>query len=50
MDDKAATEIMQRFGKAFFKRDRKLLADILCEDAQWHFACGADAPDGRVRR
>ncbi len=50
MDDTSATEIMQRFGKAFFKRDRVLLADILCEDAEWHFAFGADAPDGRVRK
>lgn len=50
MDDATATEIMQRFGRAFFKRDRKLLADIVCEDAEWHFAFGADAPDGRVRK
>ncbi|MBL8381326.1 MAG: nuclear transport factor 2 family protein [Burkholderiales bacterium] len=50
MDDATATEIMQRFGRAFFKRDRKLLSDILCDDAEWHFAFGADAPDGRVRK
>ena len=50
MDDTTATGIMQRFGKAFFKRDRRLLADVLCEDAEWHFAFGADAPDGRVRK
>lgn len=50
MDDTTATEIMQRFGKAFFKRDRRLLAVVLCEDAEWHFAFGADAPDGRVRK
>ena len=50
MDDTAATEIMQRFGKAYFKRDRALLAEVLCEDAEWHFAFGSDAPDGRVRK
>lgn len=50
MDDTAATAIMQRFGKAFFSRDRALLAEVLCEDAEWHFAFGADAPDGRVRK
>lgn len=50
MDDATATEIMQRFGRAFFKRDRRRLAEILCDDAEWHFAFGADAPDGRVRK
>ena len=50
MDDTTATAIMQRFGKAYFKRDRALLAEVLCEDAEWHFAFGADAPDGRVRK
>ena len=50
MDDTTATAIMQRFGKAYFKRDRALLAEVLCADAQWHFAFGADAPDGRVRK
>lgn len=50
MDDITATAIMQRFGKAYFKRDRALLAEVLCEDAQWHFAFGTDAPDGRVRK
>ena len=50
MDDTAATAIMQRFGKAYFKRDRALLAEVLCEDAEWHFAFGADIPDGRVRK
>ena len=50
MDDTAATAIMQRFGKAYFNRDRALLAEVLCEDAEWHFAFGADAPDGRVRK
>lgn len=50
MDDSTATAIMQRFGKAYFKKDRALLADVLCEDAEWHFAFGTDAPDGRVRK
>ena len=50
MDDTTATAIMQRFGKAYFTRDRALLAEVLCEDAEWHFAFGADAPDGRVRK
>jgi len=50
MDDTTATAIMQRFGKAYFKRDRALLAEVLCEDAEWHFAFGTDAPDGRVRK
>jgi hypothetical protein len=49
MDDTTATAIMQRFGKAYFKKNRALLANVLCEDAEWHFAFGADAPDGRVR-
>ena len=34
MDDTTAIEIMQRFGQAFFKRDRRLLAEVLCADAQ----------------
>lgn len=49
MDDQAAGAIMARFGKAFFRKDRALLADVITEDAQWHFAFGADAPHGRVR-
>ena len=49
MDDQTAFGVMQRFGKAFFNRDPALLADVLTEDAQWHFAFGADGPDGRVR-
>ena len=32
MDDSTATAIMQRFGKAYFKKDRALLSDVLCED------------------
>lgn len=50
MDDKTATAIMQRFGKAYFSRDRAKLADAITEDAEWHFALGADAPHGRVRK
>jgi len=33
MDDTAATAIMQRFGKAYFNRDRALLADV--QDRIW---------------
>lgn len=50
MDDKAATALMQRFGKAYFSRDRAKLAEVITEDAEWHFAFGADAPHGRVRK
>lgn len=50
MDDKAAGELMQRFGKAFFSRDRAKLAEVITADAEWHFAIGADAPHGRVRK
>jgi ketosteroid isomerase-like protein len=50
MDDTQATALMQRFGKAFFSKDRALLAEVLCADAEWHFAFGTDAPDGRVRK
>lgn len=49
MDDKVASTIMARFGKAFFRKDRTLLADVITPDAQWHFAFGSDVPDGRVR-
>ena len=47
--DESALEVMARFGKAFFKKDRGLLSEILTEDAQWHFAIGDDGPNGRVR-
>lgn len=50
MDHTAATAIMQRFGKAFFAKDREMLANVITEDAEWHFAFGADPPDGRVRK
>ena len=49
MDDQAASTLMARFGKVFFRKDRALLAEVITLDAQWHFAFGADAPDGRVR-
>ncbi|HPU50563.1 MAG TPA: nuclear transport factor 2 family protein [Burkholderiaceae bacterium] len=49
MDDALATEVMQRFGKAFFKKDPTLLAQAITADAQWLFAIGSDGPDGRVR-
>ena len=50
MDDAAAADVMKRFGKAFFSRDPAALAQVLTDDAEWHFAFGSDAPDGRVRR
>ena len=50
MDDAAALAVMQRFGKAYFKRDATLLEQAITEDAEWHFAFGPDAPDGRVRK
>jgi len=50
MDDTTATAIMQRFGKAYFSKERALLSNVLCEDAEWHFAFGVDMPDGRVRK
>ncbi len=48
--DDTAKAIMAKFGKAFFAKDRVALADILTEDAEWHFAIGPDAPHGRVRK
>ena len=50
MDNISATDLMQRFAKAYFARDRALLSKVLSEDAEWHFAFGADPPDGRVRK
>jgi len=50
MDDAAALAVMQRFGKAFFSKDPVQLAQAITPDAQWHFAFGPDAPDGRVRK
>ena len=50
MDDAAALAVMQRFGKAYFSRDRALLEQAITPDAEWHFAFGPDAPHGRVRR
>ncbi|MEZ5729810.1 MAG: nuclear transport factor 2 family protein [Burkholderiaceae bacterium] len=49
-NDDTATAVMARFGKAYFRKDPALLAEVLTEDAQWHFAFGVDVPDGRVRR
>ena len=49
MAKESALEVMARFGKAFFAKDCDLLAQVLTPDAEWHFAFGADAPDGRVR-
>ena len=50
MDDRTATEVMQRFGKAFFSRDAAEIAKVITEDAEWHFAIGEDGADGRVRK
>jgi ketosteroid isomerase-like protein len=50
MDDATALAVMQRFGKAYFSRDPALLAQAITDDAEWHFAIGADAPHGRVRK
>jgi ketosteroid isomerase-like protein len=49
MDDLQASQMMAKFGKAFFSRDPAQLARVITEDAQWHFAIGHDAPNGRVR-
>lgn len=49
MDDEAANDVMARFGKAIFSKRRELLAEAITDDAEWHFAFGADAPHGRVR-
>ena len=50
MDDAAALAVMQRFGKAYFSKDPAQLAQAITTDAEWHFAFGPDAPDGRVRK
>lgn len=50
MPDAEAVEIMAKFGKAIFSKDRDLLAGAITPDAEWHFAIGNDGPDGRVRR
>ena len=49
MDVTRRVDISTRFGKAYFSRDPAALAQVLTEDAEWHFAFGSDAPDGRVR-
>ena len=50
MDDLEAQEVMTRFGKAYFSRKPENIALVITPDAEWHFAFGPDAPDGRVRR
>ncbi len=50
MDDTAALAVMQLFGKAYFSKDPAQLAQAITADAEWHFAFGPDAPDGRVRK
>jgi len=50
MNDQEAFDVMARFGKAFFSKQREQLEQVITSDAEWHFAFGPDAPDGRVRR
>ena len=50
MDDVTAEQVMARFGKAYFSKQPEQLAEAITADAEWHFAFGADAPDGRVRK
>lgn len=50
MDDSTATGIMQRFGKAYFSRDAAQLAEVITEEAEWHFALGEGGSDGRVHK
>lgn len=45
-----ADGVMRRMGKAIFTADRTRLEEALTPDAEWHFAIGEDAPDGRVRK
>ena len=45
----AADMVMRHMGKALFSRDRAQLEQVLTDDAEWHFAIGEDAPNGRVR-
>lgn len=49
-DDETAQRIMADFGRAYFSKRPEQLAEVITADAEWHFAFGADAPDGRVRR
>lgn len=46
----AADGVMRRMGKAIFTADRTRLEEALTPDAEWHFAIGEDAPDGRLRK
>ena len=50
MNDQEAVEVMAHFGKAYFSKQREQLATVITPDAEWHFAFGPDAPDGRVRK
>lgn len=50
MSKEPAINVMARFGKAFFSKDPAKLAEVLTDDAEWHFAIGPDAPHGRVRK
>ena len=50
MTAEAADSVMRRMGKAIFTADRIRLEEALTPDAEWHFAIGEDAPDGRVRK
>ena len=48
MDDATALIVMQRFGQACFAWDARRPALSVTSEAQWHFAFGAAAPQGRV--
>lgn len=50
MDDTEAKAVMARFGSAYFSKEEERLAQAITPDAEWHFAFGADAPHGRVRK
>ena len=50
MTDAQAQDLMRRFARAFFERDRAALEAVTTDDVEWHFAIGDDAPDGRVHR
>ncbi|MDF1722581.1 MAG: nuclear transport factor 2 family protein [Minwuia sp.] len=43
-----ADNIMRRMGKALFSGDPRQMETVLTDDAEWHFAIGEHAPDGRV--
>lgn len=50
MNDDEAQAVMALFARAYFSKRADRLAEAVTDDAEWHFAFGPDAPDGRVRR